>query len=207
MKSNTLLCILLPTFFLSVHGFSDEQKLPPAAEELRAKLNSWEAEKEAALKKEILEQRKKVAAALGRHLDQATKSGDLDGAVAIRKYIDQLNSTTAAASQATSVATALPDPFSTKGEVWRGDHPDKKGVEIEFVVGRNGQIEYKENGNSKQFSEKTITKKGDHLFHINHANGNQYWVIEVDKNNRNSAVFRFRDHATASQATIKLEQR
>lgn len=65
-------------------------QLPEKAGELVTKLQAWELEQQAALEKTIHEKRKQVIAALENELKVTTKSGDLEGALAIKKAIEDL---------------------------------------------------------------------------------------------------------------------
>jgi len=80
------LWIVSTSFTILAHG-SD---LPPAAQELASKLEDWEGQQRAALEERIDEKRHQVVGALNAQLENVTKKGDLDGALAIRKYIESI---------------------------------------------------------------------------------------------------------------------
>lgn len=65
-------------------------QLPEESAELVRKLNSWELDQQAALKTAIAAKRSEVARLLAKKLEDATTSGDLDGALAIRQEIERL---------------------------------------------------------------------------------------------------------------------
>ncbi len=75
---------------LATVGAQDEKKLPTESQDLINRLADWELEKQAALQAEMKAKRAEVVAVLQRHLAHATKSGDLDGALAIRQKITEL---------------------------------------------------------------------------------------------------------------------
>lgn len=65
-------------------------QLPEKAGDLVTKLKNWELEQQASFQKTIHEKRLQVVAALESELTLATKSGDLEGALAIKKAIEEL---------------------------------------------------------------------------------------------------------------------
>jgi hypothetical protein len=77
--------------FFAISVVAQDSKLPPAARDLASKLEQWEAEQKAEYDARILEKRQQVIQALNVALENATKSGDLDGALAIRNYIQSLS--------------------------------------------------------------------------------------------------------------------
>jgi hypothetical protein len=121
--------------------------MPREAQELSEKLSSWQAEARATLDKEIQDKTAQVIAALNSHLTQATKAGDLEGAIAIRNYITELQSRTRIAetpnegeeSHAPSAATK---PLEKRKETWTGKHP-KTGIEIELESRGDGTFNWK----------------------------------------------------------------
>ena len=80
------------TFLLFLCGFTSHvvAQLPEDAKELVSKLSSWELDRQAELQKEITEKRTEVVSVLQTTLERTTKSGDLDGALAIKKEIERL---------------------------------------------------------------------------------------------------------------------
>ena len=115
MKLPCLYIIAVATILCSISQSKaeDTHNLPPGAADLKIKLQKWEADKHEDLIAEIAEQRKKVAVALSRHLDKATKSGDLDGAIAIRKYISELNAADLKTPQNPEPETETTDEFAS----------------------------------------------------------------------------------------------
>ncbi len=79
--------ILILAALFPVCGFG---QLPESSAQLIKKLGDWELEKQAALEKEIAEKRAAVAKSLEAQLIEVTKSGDLDGALAIKAEIERL---------------------------------------------------------------------------------------------------------------------
>jgi hypothetical protein len=65
-------------------------QLPEKAGDLVSKLKNWELEQQVSLQKTIHEKRQQVVAALEEELTLTTKSGDLEGALAIKKAIEEL---------------------------------------------------------------------------------------------------------------------
>lgn len=68
----------------------NSSKLPPKAAILIEQLNDWEKERRTELESEIDAKRQQVAQLLKGHQEEATKSGDLDGALVIRETIRML---------------------------------------------------------------------------------------------------------------------
>lgn len=87
MKSLFYSLSILLISFVSV---AQELALPTASQELADRLNEWEAEQKAALEKRINDKRDQVIQVFSTQLENATKEGDLDGALAIRNYIESL---------------------------------------------------------------------------------------------------------------------
>lgn len=85
MKSKYLLAVIVSLPFV-VHG-----QLPQESADLISQLKNWELDQQVALQQEMKEKRKQVAAVLERHLEETTKAGDLEGALAIRKEIEKLS--------------------------------------------------------------------------------------------------------------------
>lgn len=84
MKSRHLLAVIA-SFPLLVHG-----QLPKESAELITQLKDWELDQQAELQQQIKKKRKEVAAVLEGHLVEATKAGNLDGALAIREEIKKV---------------------------------------------------------------------------------------------------------------------
>ncbi len=133
MKPIITLFILLISSALFAQGDS----LPTAAKELATKLETWESQQRSDLEKEITEKRMQVVKALNGHMQKATKSGDLDGALAIRKYISSLNLASGGKSEPAVVAESKPQEM-TKAEIPRDAHRYRKSYFKLFV--EDGEI-------------------------------------------------------------------
>jgi len=68
-------------------------QLPKEADELVSKLSNWELDRQAELQKEIQAKRGEVVRLLERVLVETTKSGNLEGALAIKNEIERLSQT------------------------------------------------------------------------------------------------------------------
>ena len=90
MKNITKLLIS----FLLLHTllYATNEEIPDGALRLIKKLTAWEEDLEKKLLEERSLKRKQVVAALNSELDRATRKGDLNGALALRNYIDGLSS-------------------------------------------------------------------------------------------------------------------
>jgi hypothetical protein len=78
--------LILAVFFpLSVFS-----QLPEKSSQLVKKLNDWELERQVELQKEIAEKRAAVVSALQAQMIEVTKTGDLNGAMAIKAEIERL---------------------------------------------------------------------------------------------------------------------
>ena len=86
--------------------------LPGDAQSLVDKLTQWEKQREAEYTKEIALKRQQVVTALQSHLKNATKRGDLDGALAIRNFIKALQPETISNEEANSSRSAQSKPGS-----------------------------------------------------------------------------------------------
>ena len=80
---------ILIVISLSIVVGEEEGKLPPISQELVDRLESWESEKRKALESEIGVKRKEVIAILRKHMSEVTSSGNLDGALAVKKEIGE----------------------------------------------------------------------------------------------------------------------
>lgn len=65
--------------------------LPPVAQQMAEKLAKWEASEKAALEKKIAEKRLQVTKVLSQQLQEVTRSGNLEGALAIKNYISSIS--------------------------------------------------------------------------------------------------------------------
>ena len=74
----------------SLAGDDPELALPSQAKEMADQLGEWEAQQRRALELKIEEKRKQVAKSMETFLESETKSGNLDGAIAIGAFIDTL---------------------------------------------------------------------------------------------------------------------
>jgi len=124
-------------FSASFAVFAQNSDLPPTAQELATKLQDWEAQQRASLEKEIEEKRVQVSEALNAQLEQATKDGDLDGALAIRTYMNSLRKGSAtvemerpAVEQANPGSAGSDDP-----QIPRDAHRYRKSYFKVFSVG------------------------------------------------------------------------
>ncbi|MFT5469736.1 MAG: hypothetical protein ACI8UO_004858 [Verrucomicrobiales bacterium] len=66
-------------------------ELPPESAELVEKLEKWELEQHIAFQRQLADKRAQVVVALKSQLDARTRSGDLDGALAIKTEIERLS--------------------------------------------------------------------------------------------------------------------
>ena len=94
MKSVTY--ILLSLLFLQTLLCATYEEIPESALRLIKKLTAWEEDLEKKFLEERSLKRKQVIVALNSELDRATRKGDLNGALALRNYIDELSSIDAA---------------------------------------------------------------------------------------------------------------
>jgi len=80
--------------FLCLHAvlYAADEKIPNSALQLIKKLSAWEEDLEKKFLEERSLKRKQVAQALNSELDRATRKGDLNGAIALREYINNLSS-------------------------------------------------------------------------------------------------------------------
>ena len=93
MNTSTTLLLLSALFSFSAFAApnkGDERPLPAEAKQLLDRLDFWEGVQREELKKRLAEKRSEVVAALKEELTKVTKKGDLDGALAIRDKIAEL---------------------------------------------------------------------------------------------------------------------
>ncbi len=86
----TILLLVITVALFAGTAFGQAEKLPDDSTLLLKKLAEWEVEVQNELKAEIEEKRKSVVTVLEQHMEEATKRGDLDVAIAIRKEIEEL---------------------------------------------------------------------------------------------------------------------
>ena len=84
--------LFLSFLCLQAITYADYEKIPDSALDLIKKLSAWEEDLEKKFLEERSLKRKQVAKALNTELDRATRKGDLNGAIALRDYIDGLSS-------------------------------------------------------------------------------------------------------------------
>ena len=94
---------------LSIGLGQEGDALPPVSKEIVDKLNSWEAEKREALEAEIRTKREEVIAILRKHMSEVTSSGNLDGALAVKKEIAEQEKK---AAKPEARATKAREPFA-----------------------------------------------------------------------------------------------
>lgn len=99
-----------------------QAQLPDGAKELISKLSNWELDRQADLQKEIQGKRNEVAKLLQAMLEQQTKSGDLEGALAIKQEIERIQLPLTEKPQEAEQAPA--------------DKPDSKAPELDWFVGQ-----------------------------------------------------------------------
>ena len=90
MKSVTY--ILLSLLFFQTLLCATNEEIPESALRLIKKLTAWEEDLEKKFLEERNLKRKQVIVALNSELDRATRKGDLNGALALRNYINELSS-------------------------------------------------------------------------------------------------------------------
>ena len=83
MKTKLVVALLASAFCASA-------ELPRESSELIKKLDDWEKQQREELKKKITEKRAEVSALLRAQLERTTKSGDLEGALAIKEELERL---------------------------------------------------------------------------------------------------------------------
>ena len=84
--------LLLSFLCLQAVLYAADEKIPNSALQLIKKLSAWEEDLEKKFLEERSSKRKQVAQALNSELDRATRKGDLNGAIALREYINNLSS-------------------------------------------------------------------------------------------------------------------
>ena len=84
--------LLLSFLCLQAVLYAADEKIPNSALQLIKKLSAWEEDLEKKFLEERSLKRKQVAQALNSELDRATRKGDLNGAIALREYINNLSS-------------------------------------------------------------------------------------------------------------------
>ncbi len=87
--------LLLPLILTWILSQPLSAQLPQPSADLLAKLGAWELEQQEAFKTSVADKRVGVVALLEKHLQETTASGNLDGALAIRKEIERLSPTPA----------------------------------------------------------------------------------------------------------------
>ena len=87
--------LLISFLFLQTLLYATNEEIPDSALRLINKLTAWEEDLEKKFLEERSLKRKQVVAALNSELDRATRKGDLNGALALRNYIDGLTSSNA----------------------------------------------------------------------------------------------------------------
>ncbi len=101
-------------------------ELPENAQELITKLNNWELDQQAELQQRIKAKREEVIKVLERMLQETTKTGDLDGAIAIKGEIERLHPPTESQVSTQQSAPPLGSPASKAVELV-GDHVELEG--------------------------------------------------------------------------------
>lgn len=102
--------IAIVACFLVGKAKCDESKLPKESQELVKRLRDWELERQIELQTEIEQKRAEVLAILRQQLPAVTKKGDLDGAIALRAVITELEK-----KEKMQTKSKLPD---IAGTVW-----------------------------------------------------------------------------------------
>ena len=90
MKNITKL--LISFLLLQTLLYATNEEIPDGALRLIKKLTAWEEDLEKKFLEEKSLKRKQVIVALNSELDRAPRKGDLNGALALRNYIDELSS-------------------------------------------------------------------------------------------------------------------
>jgi len=97
---NRILPILLVFFGAEIAFSQSNPELPTAAKQLVEGLERWEAVQREDLEQRIVRKKAEILNELKRHLDAATRGGNLDGAIAIREKIAELEPQKLPASRA-----------------------------------------------------------------------------------------------------------
>jgi hypothetical protein len=84
--------LLISFLLLQTLLYATNEEIPDGALRLIKKLTAWEEDLEKKFLEEKSLKRKQVIVALNSELDRATRKGDLNGALALRNYIDELSS-------------------------------------------------------------------------------------------------------------------
>lgn len=126
--------LVITAALIAGYAIGQSEKLPDESTALLKKLRDWELEKQIELKAEIQEKRDSVVALLQEHLDAATKRGDLDGAIAIRKEIEKL-----AQGKSEEADSGPPDKTEGKwfvGTRWKVVREKLDTFELEILEGK-----------------------------------------------------------------------
>lgn len=131
--SSLLLALAIPT----LHA-----ELPAEAGDLLSKLASWEIDQQVELQKRIQEKRAEVSKFLERIVEERTKTGDLDGALAVKAKIEEL--TTAAygskdhSTDDSESSMEDSNEFNPANTTWIGSKGPMEGWEFDFS--ENGEM-------------------------------------------------------------------
>lgn len=131
MKS---LLIIITAGLIAGYATGEDNNLPDESTILVNKLKDWELEKQNELEAEIQDKRLSVVAVLEQHLEAATKRGDLDGAIAIRKEIERLNSEESGELNVTSSKKENKDWFV--GTRWKIVRENLDTFELTIIEGK-----------------------------------------------------------------------
>ena len=168
MKNITKLLISFLLLQTLLYATNDE--IPDGALRLIKKLTAWEEDLEKKFLEERNLKRKQVIAALNAELDRATRKGDLNGALALRNYIDDLSSSNSL-SDSVSFAKAEDNNLSAAIADTQWTWPLGGGTStVTFIDGNklrqsggSGQQSYQSTLSWKQIDENTIEfeRKGE----------------------------------------------
>lgn len=132
--------LLIFSFIAGSTSIFAQEKLPPDSERLLQRLTEFEEKEREKAKAAIFEKRVLVVEALKSHLENETKRGNLDAAIALRKKIDELSESPKSDKQASAVSQIKVLPRSKwtgtspdSGTVFTFDFQDKSTVEMSTV--------------------------------------------------------------------------
>lgn len=164
---------LLSLLVLNLTATADSEKLPPEASDLLGKLSDWEQEEKKLFDAKIQEKREQVAVLLDRILENSTKAGDLDGALAIREALKSLRTgeSVEPIAKPTPPSTATPVQGIWKwlfGQSIRFDEDGQGAVitpanhewQMQWKEGSDGSIEVNYSENSASITFDAVRKSG-----------------------------------------------
>ena len=170
MKTRTTIAMLSLLVVAAPLMAQERSQLPSEAAALVNQLDDWEEKRRVEFESEIRAKRSQVAQLLKKHQDKATKSGDLDGAIAIREIIKTLNGTSPEQKRTkTPASTTQADPVQAGSKWVSGDSKmlltitkrDRTAFNATLTVGKATVREIKGTitGNQLSWSAKDVRAK------------------------------------------------